>query len=51
MDKIRANIDQIKNYVHRQSVMRKGYHPVSPNLPSPPRLSSALHDHHQSHQR
>jgi len=37
MDKIRANIDQAKDYVHRKSVMRKGYRPVSP---SPPRSSS-----------
>jgi len=38
MDKIRTNIDQVKDYVHQKSIMRKGYRSVSP---SPPRLSSS----------
>jgi len=41
MDKIRANIDQVKDYVHRKSVMRKGYRPVPPSPPSPPKSSSS----------
>jgi len=41
MDKIKANIDQVKDYVHRKSVMRKEYRPVSPSPPSPPRSTSS----------
>jgi len=42
MDKIRANIDQIKDYVQRKSVMRKGYRPVSPSPPKSPPLPPLL---------